>query len=45
MHKFAAEFGLTPSSRSRLKVEKPDEGKTLAEMLFDGVEPQEDGDE
>lgn len=42
MHKFAAEFGMTPSSRSRLKVERPDEGQSLAEMLFDGVKDDSD---
>ena len=42
MYKFMSEFGMTPSSRSRLKVEKPDTGKTLAEMLFDGVKPPEE---
>ena len=31
---FAAEFGLTPASRSRLKVEKPDRELSLAEQLF-----------
>lgn len=34
MRWFLAEFGLTPSSRSRIKVEQASE-KSLAEMLFD----------
>ena len=38
MHKFMAELGMTPSSRSRLQVKPPDGKKTLAEMLFDGVD-------
>lgn len=39
MRNFMSELGMSATSRSRLKVEKPDEGKTLAEMLFDGVDP------
>jgi P27 family predicted phage terminase small subunit len=35
---YAAEFGMTPSARSGLHVEKKDEGRTLAEMLFEGVD-------
>jgi P27 family predicted phage terminase small subunit len=42
MNKFGSEFGLTPSTRSRLKVVPQENGKTLAEVLFDGVEV--DGD-
>jgi P27 family predicted phage terminase small subunit len=38
MHKFMAELGMTPSSRSRLKVNPPDNKKTLAEVLFDGID-------
>lgn len=34
MRQFAVEFGMTPSSRSRIKVEQASE-KSLAEMLFD----------
>lgn len=30
----AREFGMTPSSRSRIKVEKGEEGPTLVEQLF-----------
>jgi P27 family predicted phage terminase small subunit len=32
--KFAAEFGMTPSSRSRLKVELPGEEDEMASLLF-----------
>ena len=32
------EFGLTPSSRSRIVAEVADQEPTLAELLFDGVE-------
>lgn len=38
MHKFGAEFGLSPSSRTRIKMESNEKGMTLAEMLFTGVE-------
>jgi P27 family predicted phage terminase small subunit len=31
---YASEFGLTPSSRSRLKVTAPEEEPSLAELLF-----------
>lgn len=34
MVKFAAEFGMTPSSRSRVKVEQPDREDELEKMLF-----------
>lgn len=34
MVKFAAEFGMTPSSRSRVKTEPPDESEELETMLF-----------
>lgn len=34
MVKFAAEFGMTPSSRSRVKVEQPSEEEELEKMLF-----------
>lgn len=34
MRKILAEFGLTPSSRSRLNIAPPDEEPSLAEMLF-----------
>lgn len=33
IHKFYAEFGLTPSSRSRVKVETPNEEEELEQML------------
>ncbi|MCE5334359.1 MAG: phage terminase small subunit P27 family [Desulfobacteraceae bacterium] len=35
MHKFLTEFGMTPSSRSRISVEKPNAGKDPAESYFD----------
>lgn len=35
--KFYAEFGMTPSGRSRVKVETPSEEDALALMLFGGV--------
>ena len=35
MSKMAAEFGMTPSARSRLKVEKPEKEKSLADTLFE----------
>jgi phage terminase small subunit len=34
MVKFAAEFGMTPSSRSRVKVDIPSEEEELEKMLF-----------
>lgn len=34
MLKISAEFGMTPSSRSRLKVETPTEDDDMAKMLF-----------
>lgn len=36
--KFAAEFGMTPSSRSRLKVEPQAEQLSLVEQLFQAVD-------
>jgi P27 family predicted phage terminase small subunit len=44
---FAVEFGLTPSSRSRIKVEPAEGEKSLAEMLFEsvGLDVQEGEDE
>jgi P27 family predicted phage terminase small subunit len=36
VHKFYTEFGLTPSSRSRVKVETPTEEEELEKMLFRG---------
>lgn len=44
MIKMLLEFGMTPSSRSRLKIEMKEEKKTLAELLFDGVK-EKDSDE
>jgi len=35
---YASEFGLTPSSRSRLTVAAPDEEPSLAELLFPGAQ-------
>jgi P27 family predicted phage terminase small subunit len=40
MHKFGVEFGFSPSSRTRIKLESNDKGLTLAEMLFTGVEDE-----
>jgi P27 family predicted phage terminase small subunit len=37
MHKFASELGMSPASRTRLKVETPKNEPTLVELLFDGV--------
>lgn len=37
MRWFLAEFGLTPSSRTRIKVDQAEE-KSLAELLFEGAE-------
>ncbi len=37
MVKFSAEFGMTPSSRSRVKVDTPDDDDELAAMLFGSV--------
>ncbi len=34
VHKFYAEFGMTPSSRSRVKVEAPSPEDEMARMLF-----------
>lgn len=34
VHKFYAEFGLTPSSRTRVKVDMPDEENEMAKFLF-----------
>lgn len=34
MYKFMTEFGMTPSSRSRVKVEKPEEPDELDKLLF-----------
>lgn len=36
--RYAAEFGLTPSSRVRIKVDLKEKEKTLAELLFEGIE-------
>ena len=35
---YASEFGLTPSSRSRLRVPAPEEELSLAELLFQGAQ-------
>lgn len=34
MHKYAQQFGMTPSARTRISVEKPDKEVTLEEELF-----------
>ena len=35
MRAFAAEFGMTPSSRTRVRAEKPEHERSLAEALFE----------
>ena len=49
MTRLAAEFGMTPSSRSRVQVAEKDSGPTLADLLFgdamEMMEMAEDGDE
>ena len=44
---FAVEFGLTPSSRTRLKVAPEEKEKSLAELLFEsvGLDVQENEDD
>jgi P27 family predicted phage terminase small subunit len=37
--KIGAEFGMTPSSRTRIHAEPPDDGKSLADMLFGELTP------
>lgn len=37
MNKIASEFGMTPSSRSRVKAEVPDVDSELEQMLFGGM--------
>jgi P27 family predicted phage terminase small subunit len=44
MTKVMAELGMSASSRSRLKVNPPNNKKTLAEVLFDGVEVEGEND-
>lgn len=41
--KWATEFGLTPSSRSRLKVEPDAEQLSLADLLFQVIEDESSG--
>lgn len=43
MRKILPEFGLTPSSRSRLMVSAPGEEPSLAEILFAGIPTMNDG--
>lgn len=38
MHRFAVEFGFTPASRTRVKMEMMEKEKSLAEILFDNME-------
>lgn len=46
MTRLATEFGMTPSSRTRVQVAEPDTGVSLAELLFaDAQEFAIDGDE
>jgi P27 family predicted phage terminase small subunit len=40
MKALIVEFGMTPSSRTKIKVEEINKEKTLAEMLFDGVDSE-----
>lgn len=37
MKQYMVEFGMTPSSRSRIRIDAPQEEKSLAEILFEGV--------
>lgn len=37
MHKFAAEFGMTPAARTRVHANKQERQMSLAEILFDGA--------
>lgn len=37
MKTYMVEFGMTPSSRSRIRIDAPQEEKSLAEILFEGV--------
>lgn len=37
VRRYGAELGLTPAARTRIHVEKVEEQKSLAEMLFEGV--------
>ena len=34
MHKYAQQFGMTPSSRTRINVEKPEEDESLVDVLY-----------
>ncbi len=46
MAKLATEFGMTPSSRSRIQVAEKDAGPSLADVLFgDALELMEKGDD
>lgn len=37
MKQYMVEFGMTPSSRSRIRIDAPQKEKSLAEILFEGV--------
>lgn len=41
---YAAEFGMTPSARSRVRADVPEEQLSLAEMLFQAVSREADVD-
>lgn len=41
---FATEFGMTPSARARLKLPEEAEQLSLADMLFNAVNEDDDGD-
>lgn len=41
---YAAEFGMTPSARSRVKAETPEEQLSLADMLFQAVTQEAEAD-
>ena len=45
MKAYMTEFGMTPSSRSRIRIEAPQQEKSLAEILFEGVMQEMDANE
>lgn len=44
MTRLAAEFGMTPSSRSRVQIAAADDGPSLADLLFADVKEMTDPD-
>ena len=44
MMKLGVEFGMTPSSRARIHVEKPEHEQSMADILFAGVLAQQEED-